>query len=60
MKRDPKGIYERARSGAAATVPGLQSPYEPPLAPEVTLDCEESVETAAEAILDALKRFSYV
>ena len=60
MNRDPKGIYKRAGSGAAATVPGLQSPYEPPPDPEITLDCEERVETAADAILEALKRFSYV
>ena len=30
--RDPKGIYR-----AAANVPGLQAPYEPPLAPERTV-----------------------
>jgi adenylylsulfate kinase len=60
MKRDPKGIYGRARSGTSGTVPGLQSAYEPPMAPEITLDCENSVETAAGDILDTLRRLSYL
>lgn len=60
MKRDPKGIYRRAQEGAAFTVPGLQSPYEPPRAPEVTLDCEEGVETSANLILDKIKRLKYL
>jgi len=60
MKRDPKGIYERARSGSAATVPGPQSAYEQPRAPEITLDCEDRVETAADVILDKLRRLSYL
>jgi adenylylsulfate kinase len=60
MKRDPKGIYERARSGTAVAVPGLQSPYEQPIAPEITLDCEARVETAADIILGKLKRLTYL
>ena len=60
MKRDPKGIYERARSGTAVTVPGPQSAYEQPLAPEITLDCEDRVETAADIILVKLKRLNYL
>lgn len=35
MARDPKGIYRRAREGAATTVPGVQAVYEPPAHPEV-------------------------
>jgi adenylylsulfate kinase len=30
MARDSKGIYRKAREGAANTVPGLQAAYEPP------------------------------
>jgi adenylylsulfate kinase len=58
--RDPKGIYGRARSGAASTVPGLQAPYEPPLGPEITLDCRELPDAGAKRILDDLKRRLYV
>ncbi len=35
--RDPKGLYRRARQGAASTLPGLQTVYEPPLDPELTV-----------------------
>ena len=38
MARDPKGIYRKAREGAADTVPGLQSAYEPPEKPELIVD----------------------
>lgn len=37
-QRDPKGLYRRARSGAIAQFTGVSAPYEPPLAPEITLD----------------------
>jgi len=60
MKRDPKGIYNRATAGVASTVPGMQAPYEPPIAPEVILDCQSPSKTGAHLILDALKRSSYI
>ncbi len=34
-ERDPKGLWARARSGAAPELPGAGIEYEPPLAPEV-------------------------
>lgn len=37
-ERDPKGIYALADAGEASHVPGLGVPYEPPLAPELTID----------------------
>lgn len=36
-QRDPKGLYARARAGALPGFTGIDDPYEPPLAPEVTL-----------------------
>ncbi len=36
--RDPKGLYRRARSGGLRAMTGIDSPYEPPVAPEVHLD----------------------
>lgn len=60
MKRDPKGIYDRARSGAAVTVPGLQTEYEQSAAPEITLDCEARVEKSAEVVLNKLKQLLYI
>jgi bifunctional enzyme CysN/CysC len=37
-QRDPKGLYKRARSGQLPNMSGIGSPYEPPEAPQVTLD----------------------
>src|SRR6186713_2582399 len=37
-KRDPKGLYVKARAGQIREFTGIDSPYEPPLAPQVTID----------------------
>jgi bifunctional enzyme CysN/CysC len=37
-RRDPKGLYQRALSGAIKNFTGLDSPYEPPQKPEVHLE----------------------
>jgi len=60
MQRDPKGIYQRAATGTASTVPGVQSPYEPPLNPDLTLDGRKPPEATADAILDKLKQLLYI
>lgn len=36
-ERDPKGLYRKARSGTLPQFTGIDSPYEPPLAPELVL-----------------------
>ena len=38
-QRDVKGLYKKARSGQLPNMSGISSPYEAPLAPQVTLDC---------------------
>ncbi|HEV8548779.1 MAG TPA: adenylyl-sulfate kinase [Polyangiaceae bacterium] len=35
-KRDTKGLYAAARAGRRRDVPGIDAPFEPPLAPDVT------------------------
>ena len=60
ISRDPKGIYRRAKKGETSTVPGLQSPYEPPLNAEVLLDCRNPPDASAEQILDKLKQQLYI
>lgn len=37
-RRDPKGLYRRARRGEIRQFTGIDSPYEPPEAPELRLD----------------------
>lgn len=54
--RDPKGLYERAAHGELSGVPGIDLVYEPPLAPEITVDSEQlSPVAAAEAIIAVLR-----
>ena len=60
MERDPKGIYQSAILGKAATVPGVQAPYEPPLHPEITLNCQDPPEAGAKAIVNKLKLLLYI
>ncbi len=37
-QRDPKGLYKKARAGELKNFTGIDDPYEPPAAPELTLD----------------------
>ena len=42
IKRDPKGLYQKAKNGEITNLTGLQSPYEEPIHPELILDTEKS------------------
>ncbi len=54
-QRDPKGLYRRARGGKLHQFTGIDSPYEPPLAPEITLATEARTPSqCARIALDAL------
>lgn len=56
-KRDPKGLYARARAGAIANFTGVSSPYEPPERPELRLDTtRHSAEELADQVVDFLDR----
>jgi adenylylsulfate kinase len=56
QSRDPKGIYQQATSGRAATVPGVGADYEPPLAAEATVDTEQvTARASAMSLLEQLK-----
>jgi bifunctional enzyme CysN/CysC len=53
--RDPKGLYAKARSGMIACLTGIDSPYEPPLAPDIHLQTvTSSVDDCVTAVLTAL------
>jgi adenylylsulfate kinase len=60
MKRDPKGIYRQAAAGKSTTVPGMQTVYEPPINPDVTLDGQATPESAADIILEKLEYLRYI
>ena len=51
-KRDPKGLYKKARSGALKNFTGIDSPYEAPTSPEIRVNTVEMTpEEAAEHII---------
>jgi bifunctional enzyme CysN/CysC len=55
-KRDPKGLYKKARRGELKNFTGIDSPYEPPENPEIHLHTAlYSPEAAAEEILKKLR-----
>ena len=51
--RDPKGLYRRARRGEIVGFTGIDSPYEPPLCPDVHIDSVALTPQAAAALLIA-------
>ena len=50
-RRDPKGLYAKARAGQIAEFTGVSAPYEPPLTPELTIDTGASGLDESVAIL---------
>lgn len=53
--RDVKGLYKKARGGQLPNFTGIDSPYEPPEAPELRIDTQRtSPEDAAAAIVALL------
>jgi bifunctional enzyme CysN/CysC len=51
--RDTKGLYKRARAGEITDFTGISSPYEPPEAPELTLDTADlSVDACVERLVE--------
>ncbi len=55
-ERDPKGLYAKARRGELSNFTGIDSPYEPPLDPEVRVDTgATTAEEAAEEIIATLR-----
>jgi adenylyl-sulfate kinase len=59
--RDPKGLYKKALAGEIAHFTGIDDPYEPPDAPELTLFTDrESKEESVARILAKLEDLGYV
>ncbi|MBC7957055.1 MAG: adenylyl-sulfate kinase, partial [Cytophagales bacterium] len=54
--RDVKGLYRKARRGELRNFTGVDSPYEPPEAPEIRVNTEhQSAEAAADAVIARLR-----
>ncbi|MCD8903973.1 adenylyl-sulfate kinase [Staphylococcus chromogenes] len=60
-KRDPKGLYQKARTGEIPEFTGISAPYEAPESPEIVIDTEEtSIEEAVLQILNYLETHDYI
>ncbi len=60
-KRDPKGLYKKARNGEIKDFTGIDSPYEEPLNPELVLDSKnQSVTKCAQKVFLYLARRHFI
>jgi adenylylsulfate kinase len=55
VTRDPKGIYRRAASGDASTVPGVQASYEAPEHADLVVSGSSDSSEKAQVIIGALE-----
>jgi bifunctional enzyme CysN/CysC len=52
-RRDVKGLYKKARAGQLKNFTGIDSPYEPPEAPEIRIDTTKMDAASAAALIVA-------
>jgi len=59
-KRDPKGLYKKARAGEIKGFTGIDDPYEAPLTPELVLDADhKGVDVLAREVMTYLEQRGY-
>ena len=59
-KRDPKGLYAKARKGEIKNMTGIQDPYEPPESPDITIETELGTpEESAKILIRKLEDLHY-
>ncbi len=60
-RRDPKGLYKKARAGEISDFTGISSPYEPPTKPEIHIRNDKiSIEKCANMVIDYLKTNGFI
>ncbi|AMR67966.1 sulfate adenylyltransferase subunit CysN [Aquipseudomonas alcaligenes] len=60
-KRDPKGLYKKARRGELKNFTGIDSPYEAPEQPEIRIETlRHSAEEAADLIVQQLRERGFL
>ncbi|WP_437203915.1 adenylyl-sulfate kinase [Planctomicrobium sp. SH664] len=60
-KRDPKGLYKKARAGELKGFTGIDDPYEPPTNPELVLDSNtKGIDELADEVIAFLKDKGYL
>lgn len=59
--RDPKGLYEKARSGAIKNFTGIDSPYEAPEEPQIEIKTNQNtIQQCADIVVNYLVKYGYV
>ena len=60
-RRDPKGLYHRARAGEIKDFTGIDAPYEAPEAAELVVETQDrEIEECVDQILEHLRRNGYI
>ncbi len=60
-RRDPKGLYKKAREGQIKEFTGISAPYEPPESAEIIINTEnETKQESAQHIVEYLERNGYI
>lgn len=60
-RRDPKGLYKKARQGKIPNFTGIDSPYEVPKSPEIHIETSKlNVNACAAAIIEFLRARKYI
>lgn len=60
-KRDPKGLYKKARAGEIKGFTGIDDPYEAPEKPELVLDSDsKGIDELADEVIAYLKKNGYL
>jgi adenylylsulfate kinase len=58
-KRDPKGLYAKARRGEITNMTGIQDPYEEPTNPDIVVETEKGTpEQSADAVIGRLRKMN--
>ena len=61
IRRDPKGLYEKARSGAIENYTGISAPFEEPEKSDLVLDTEKrGIDESVSTVLDHLEKIDFL
>jgi len=60
-KRDPKGLYKKARKGEIQHFTGISAPYEEPLHPEIIVESDkQTLEQSVQQVIQYLRENHYL
>ncbi|QQE79202.1 adenylyl-sulfate kinase [Alicyclobacillus sp. SO9] len=60
-KRDPKGLYKKARLGEIKQFTGIDAPYEEPVAPELVVETDkQTLDESVQQVISYLEDVGYI